>query len=235
MNSSNPSHSNHPSRAAIIRPAIVLFAVRTLITGIIYPLAVTGIAQLAFPSQASGSLVRGADGTPVGSSLIGQEFAAPGYFWGRLSATGPVPYSPLNTDKSTGSSGSNYAPSNPALADAAKARLAALAAADAAAGFTRPAGQSVPVDLVTASGSGLDPHVSPAAIAYQLPRVAKARGMTEQAVQALIGKHTTERTFGLLGEPVVNVLLLNLDLDRAATAASPAATSSPTPASSPAR
>jgi K+-transporting ATPase ATPase C chain len=225
-------NSTPSSRPAIIRPAIVLFAALTLITGVIYPLAVTGIAQLAFPSQASGSLVRSPDGTPVGSSLIGQEFAAPGYFWGRLSATAPVPYSPLNTGTSTGSSGSNYAPSNPALADAAKARLAALAAADAAAGFTRAASQPVPVDLVTASGSGLDPHLSPAAIAYQLPRVAKARGMTEQAVQSLISKHTTERTFGLLGEPVVNVLLLNMDLDRAASAASLVPAS---PAPSPAR
>jgi K+-transporting ATPase ATPase C chain len=205
-----------------LRPALVLFVSLSLITGIIYPLAITGFAQVAFPSKANGSLVMAADGKVVGSSLIGQDFSAGDakdsakWFWGRPSATGPVPYTALNLEKGTGSSGSNLAPSNPALLDNVKARIDALAAADAAVTYARPASQGIPVDLVTASGSGLDPHISPAAAEYQGPRVAKALGLTEGAVRALVRKHTTGRTLGLLGEPVVNVLELNLDCERAA-------------------
>lgn len=196
----------------ILRPALVVFLLLTLITGIVYPVAVTGIAQVAFPDQANGSVIRRGD-TAVGSSLIGQEFSDPKYFWGRLSATGPVPYTSFNADKSTGSSGSNLAPTNPALVDNAQARIDALKAADAAAGYTRPASQLVPVDLVTSSGSGLDPHISPAAAEYQVGRVAKARGVAEEAVRALVRQHSRTRQFGVLGEPVVRVLELNFSLD----------------------
>lgn len=198
-----------------LRPAVVIVALLSLITGVLYPMAITGIAQAAFPAQANGSIIaRG--GAPVGSSLIGQEFADPKHFWGRPSATSPVPYTSFNADKSTGSSGSNLGPTNPALIDAAKARLDALNAADAAAGYARPAGQPVPADLVTASGSGLDPHISPAAAEYQVPRVAKAGGLDEATVRAAVQRHTARRQLGLLGEPVVNVLELNLDLDATA-------------------
>jgi K+-transporting ATPase ATPase C chain len=202
----------------LLRPALVLFAALSLITGVVYPLAITGLAQVAFKDKANGSIMTASDGKVIGSSLIGQEFSAGDpkdaakWFWGRPSATGPVPYTSLNLDKGTGSSGSNLAPSNPALLDNIKSRLIALAAADASVGFNRPAGQSVPIDLVTSSASGLDPHISPDAAAYQLPRVAKARGMSEDAVRALVLKHTVGRTMGVLGEPVVNVLELNLDL-----------------------
>jgi K+-transporting ATPase ATPase C chain len=189
------------------RPALVALVVLTVITGVIYPLVVTGIAQVIFPYQANGSIILGKDGQPLGSALIGQQFDDPKYFWGRLSATGPVPYTAFNADKLTGSTGSNYGPLNPALKDAVQARIDALKAADPA--NVLP----IPVDLVTSSGSGLDPHISPAAAAYQVGRVAKARGLDEAAVQALVAQHTEGRQLGFLGEPRVNVLALNLALD----------------------
>jgi K+-transporting ATPase ATPase C chain len=178
----------------------------TLITGVIYPLAVTGIAQVLFPRQANGSLIV-KDGKPVGSELIGQSFDDPKYFWGRLSATSTFPYNAFNAENLTGSSGSNYGPLNTALMDAVQARVDALEAADP--GNTLP----IPVDLVTASGSGLDPHISIAAAQYQIHRVAQARGLTDEAVQALVDEYTQGRQFGFLGEPTVNVLELNLALD----------------------
>ncbi len=219
----------------LLRPALVLFAILTLITGVIYPLAITGIAQVAFAEKANGSIITSAasegGGTPIGSSLIGQEFGTSDsaaaaqhakWFWGRPSATGPVPYTALNLATGTGSSGSNLAPTNPALLDNIKARLAALDAADASVGIVRtpsspastdaaPAQRTtpIPIDLVTASASGLDPHISPAAAEYQVPRVAKARGLTEDAVRDLVRQHTQARALGVLGEPVVNVLALN--------------------------
>ena len=204
-----------------LRPALVLFASLSLITGVLYPLAVTGVAHLAFADKANGSLITGGDGKALGSSLIGQEFgtsdpaAAPAlakWLWGRPSATSPVPYTALNLDTSTGSSGSNLAPSNPALIDGVKARIAALVAADTALGVT-PADTSIPADLVTASASGLDPHISPAAAERQVPRIAKARRVSEDAVRSLISDHTTPRAFGVLGEPVVNVLAVNRALE----------------------
>jgi len=191
------------------RPALVALIALTFITGIIYPLLVTGIAQVVFPYQANGSLIIGANGQPVGSALIGQQFDAPKYFWGRLSATGPVPYTAFNADKLTGSSGSNYGPLNPALIDAVQARIKALKDADP--GNTLP----LPVDLVTASASGLDPQISPAAAAYQVSRVATARKLDAAKVADLVAQHTEGRTFGILGEPRVNVLELNLALDAA--------------------
>lgn len=221
---------------SILRPALVLFFLLSLITGVVYPLAITGIAQVAFAGKANGSILTDAAGKPIGSALIGQEFAPPisdtaaqhaQWFWGRPSATGPVPYTALNLAAGTGSSGSNLAPTNPALLDNVKARLAALDAADASVGIARtitatsatdtapaPRTTAVPIDLVTASGSGLDPHISPAAAEYQVARVAKARGMTEDAVRALVREHTQRRTLGLLGEPVVSVLTLNRALDQ---------------------
>jgi potassium-transporting ATPase KdpC subunit len=203
------------NRDSLIRPAIMVFAALAIVTGVAYPLVVTGIGQLLFPREANGSLIE-ANGRVVGSALIGQEFAAsgdPSYFWSRPSATGPVPYTSFNADKSTGSSGSNLGPTNPALLDNMKARIEALKAADEKAGYTRPADQKIPVDLVTSSGSGLDPHISPAAAEYQLPRVARARGLDEAALRALIEKHTTQRQLRMLGESGVNVLELNLALD----------------------
>lgn len=208
-----------------LRAAVVLFAALTIITGVAYPLAITGVAQVAFHDKANGSMIKGASGAVVGSSLIGQEFgtsdavAAPGlarWFWGRPSATGPLPYSALNLEKGTGSSGSNLSPTNPALVDNVNARIAALNAADASVGLGAPHA-NIPIDLVTSSASGLDPHISPAAAAYQVPRVAKARGMTDDAVRALVRAHTTGRSMGVLGEPVVTVLELNLALEAAAT------------------
>jgi K+-transporting ATPase ATPase C chain len=193
-----------------IRAAVLSLLVLTAVTGIAYPLVVTGIAQVAFRDQANGSLVV-KDGRVVGSRLLGQSFDDPKYFWGRLSATAPVPYTALNTDKGTGSTGSNYGPLNPALADAVKGRIQALNDADKAAGLG-PRGP-VPVDLVTASASGLDPHVSPAAALYQVKRVAKVRGLPPERVEALVAEHTEGRQFGVLGLPRVNVLELNLALD----------------------
>jgi potassium-transporting ATPase KdpC subunit len=186
----------------LLRPVLVLFAALTVITGIVYPVVVTAIGQAVFPHQANGSLVE-KDGKLVGSELIGQQFDAPGYFWGRLSATTPNPYNAQN------SSGSNLGPTNPALADEVKGRLQALHDADPT--NTAP----VPVDLVTSSGSGLDPDISPAAAAYQAARVAKARGLAPDAVEQLIAQNTSGRQLGVLGEPRVNVLQLNLALDRA--------------------
>ena len=191
-----------------LRPALVSLLLFTLITGVIYPLVVTGIAQVVFPSQANGSLIL-KDGKAVGSKLIGQSFDDPKYFWGRLSATGTFPYNAFNAENLTASSGSNYGPLNPALIQMVQARIDALKAADPT--NTAP----IPVDLVTASGSGLDPHISVAAALYQLSRVAKARGMSETDVHALIDKYTEGRQFGFLGEPTVNVLELNLALDAA--------------------
>jgi len=186
----------------------VALGIFTILTGLVYPLVVTGIAQVVFPRQANGSLlVR--NGQPVGSALIGQPFDDPKYFWGRLSATSPAGYTAFNADKQTGSSGSNYCPLNPALLEAAQTRIKALQEADP--GNTAP----IPVDLVTASGSGLDPHISPAAAAYQVGRVAQARGLSEGPVRQLVTQHTEGRTLGLLGEPRVNVLALNLALDEA--------------------
>lgn len=186
----------------LIRPALSLFVLLTAVTGIAYPLLVTGVAQLAFPAQAAGSLVA-KEGKPVGSALIGQNFTDPQYFWGRPSATAPIPYN------GTGSGGSNLGPLNPALMDAVKARVDALKAAD-------PGNTAlVPVDLVTTSASGLDPHISVAAADYQAARVARARGMAPQAVRKLVERHTEGRLLGFLGEPRVNVLALNLALDGA--------------------
>ena len=183
-----------------IRPAIVLLLLLTLLTGVAYPLVVTLVGGLAFPRQADGSLVtRG--GRFVGSRLIGQPFDDPRYFWGRLSATSPFP------DNARSSSGSNLGPLNPALLDAAQGRIAALRAADP------QAASPVPVDLVTASGSGLDPEISPAAALYQAARVARARGLEPEQVSALVRAHIEGRTWGVLGEPRVNVLELNLALD----------------------
>jgi K+-transporting ATPase ATPase C chain len=172
----------------------------TVVTGIAYPLAVTGVAKVLFPSQANGSLIV-KDGRPIGSTLIGQSFTEPKYFWGRPSATTP------QANNGTGSNGSNLGPTNPALTDAVKQRIDALRAVDP--GNTAP----VPVDLVTASGSGLDPEISPAAAAYQVSRVAKARGLSPAQVEAMVSMATSGRQFGMLGEPRVNVLKLNLALD----------------------
>ena len=183
-----------------LRPALVLFGTLTLVVGIVYPLAVTGIGQIAFPDQASGSLIV-RDGKPVGSSLIGQAFTSPGYFWGRPSATVPM------ANNASGSSGSNQGPLNPALVDAVKGRIAALRAVDPA--NTAP----VPVDLVTASASGLDPEISVAAAHYQSGRVAAARKLPRERVDALVAAHTVGQTMGLFGEARVNVLRLNLALD----------------------
>jgi K+-transporting ATPase ATPase C chain len=185
---------------SILRPALVCFLVLSILTGIAYPLAVTGIARVAFPREAAGSLVT-RNGRPVGSALVGQGFGDPGHFWGRPSATGPFPYN------GAASGGSNLGPLNPALADAVKGRLDALRAADP--GNASP----VPVDLVTASGSGLDPHISMAAARYQAARVARLRRLPPEQVRALIDRLAEGRAFGFLGEPRVNVLQLNLALE----------------------
>lgn len=187
----------------LIRPAVCLFVVLTLVTGVAYPLLVTGVANIAFPAQAAGSLVV-KEGKPVGSLLIGQSFSDPKYFWGRPSATGPM------ANNASGSSGSNQGPLNPALVDAVKGRVEALRAADP--GNTAP----VPVDLVTASASGLDPHLSVAGALYQAARVARVRGIAPEAVRAMVERHTEGRLLGILGEPRVNVLALNLELDKPA-------------------
>ncbi len=183
-----------------LRPALVLLALLSVLTGVIYPLAVTVLAQTLFPREASGSLIV-RDGEAVGSKLIGQSFTDPRYFWGRLSATSPMPYN------AAASSGSNLGPLNRALRDNVVARIEALRAADP--GNLAP----VPVDLVTASGSGLDPHISLAAALYQAPRVARLRVIDVSLVEAAISRATTERALGVFGEPVVNVLELNLALD----------------------
>src|SRR5215475_3929756 len=185
---------------AHLRPAIMILIVMTLITGGAYPLVVTGVAQLLFPYQANGSLIV-KDGKVVGSALIAQPFDDPKYFWSRPSATAPFP------NNAGASSGSNLSPTNPALVKAVQDRVDALRAADP--GNTAP----VPVDLVTASGSGLDPHISPAAALYQVNRVAKARKLDPQTVRQMVERYTEGRSLGVLGEPRVNVLALNLALD----------------------
>jgi K+-transporting ATPase ATPase C chain len=186
---------------AQIRPAIIFFVLLTALTGIIYPLLVTGIAQTAFHKQAEGSLIVSGDGKILGSSLIGQNFDDPKYFWSRISATSPV-------YNASSSSGSNLGPSNPALLDEVKGRMTALKAAD-------PNNNGpIPVDLVTSSGSGLDPHISVAAADYQLARVARLRGLTKDVVKQIIDQNTQGRFLGFLGEPVVNVLQVNLALDQ---------------------
>ena len=184
-----------------LRPALVLFVILTIITGVAYPLITTGIGQLLLPKEASGSLIE-KDGKVIGSTLIGQNFTEPQYFWGRPSATGPYP------NNAASSSGSNLGPLNPALAEAVKNRVAALKAADP--DNTLP----IPVDLVTTSASGLDPHISPAAALYQVGRVAKARGLSAESVEKLVGESIEGRQWGVLGEPRVNVLLLNIALDK---------------------
>jgi K+-transporting ATPase ATPase C chain len=185
----------------MIRPALVLLVLLSAVTGLLYPLAVTGVAQALFPLQANGSLVL-RNGQPVGSSLIGQNFSDPRYFWGRPSATAPAPYN------AAASGGANQGPLNPALAEAVQARVAALRASD-------PANQAaIPLDLVTTSASGLDPHISPAAAQWQAARVAGQRGLAPAQVESLVAQHTEPRVWGLLGEPRVNVLALNLALDK---------------------
>lgn len=181
-----------------LRPAFTIFALLTIITGVIYPLVVTGIAQIAFPHQANGSLIMTEDGQAVGSELIGQQFDDPKYFWGRPSAA---------NYNAAASSGSNYGPMNPALMDVVQTRIDALKAADPDNSLP------IPVDLVTASASGLDPHISVASALYQVQRVASARGLNEVDVIALVNQYTEGRQFGFLGEPRVNVLLLNIALD----------------------
>ena len=187
---------------AMIRPAVSLFVVLTVATGVLYPLAVTGVAKAAFPRQAAGSLVV-QDGKAVGSTLIGQNFTDPKYFWGRPSATSPM------ANNAQGSAGSNLGPLNPALTDAIKGRVEALRAAD-------PGNKAaVPVDLVTTSASGLDPEISVAAAQYQAARIARLRGIAPGIVDGIIARHTQGRLFGLLGEPRVNVLDMNLELQHA--------------------
>jgi K+-transporting ATPase ATPase C chain len=185
----------------VIKPAAMMLVMLTLLTGIIYPALVTGIAQALFPAQANGSLIRDSQGKAVGSALIGQSFSNDKYFWSRPSATGPYSYN------AGASSGSNLGPTNPALAEAVKARIEVLRAAD-------PENKApVPVDLVTSSGSGLDPHISPAAAEYQVNRVAKARHIDPGKLRELIRSHTEGRQWGFLGEPRVNVLMLNQALN----------------------
>ena len=187
---------------SLLRPAISLFVLLTAATGVAYPLLVTGIAQTAFPEQANGSLLVSGGKTIVGSALIGQNFSDPSHFWGRPSATSPQPYN------AAASSGSNQGPLNPALVDAVKGRIEALKAADP--GNTLP----IPADLVTTSASGLDPHISPAAADYQIARIARARKLNPAEIKSLVIKHTEERQLGVFGEARVNVLKLNLALDR---------------------
>jgi len=185
-----------------LKSAVIFLAIFTIVTGVIYPLIVTGIAQVAFHHQANGSLIKSKDGKYLGSELIGQPFDDLGYFWGRPSATTPFPYNAAS------SSGSNYGPLNPVLLDGIQKRIKALKAADP--DNTRP----VPVDLVTYSASGLDPHISIAAALYQVPRVARQRGLSETQVLALVTSFSQGRQLGILGEPRVNVLLLNHALDQ---------------------
>ncbi len=184
----------------LLRPAVTLFVLLTAVTGIVYPLAVTGVAKVAFSDAADGSLIV-KDGKVVGSSLIGQNFTDPKHFWGRPSATGPMPYN------ASASSGSNQGPLNPALVDAVKGRIEALKAAD-------PDNKlPIPADLVNASASGLDPHISPEAAAYQVARVAAQRHLLPADVKALVSQHIESRQWGVFGEPRVNVLQLNIALD----------------------
>ena len=186
-----------------LRPALTMLLLLTILTGLIYPMMVTGLAQVFFPEQTNGSLIV-REGKVIGSKLIGQYFDKPEYFWSRPSATAPYPYN------AAASGGSNLGPTNPALVEAVKVRVAALRAAD-------PTNDvPIPVDLVTASASGLDPHISPAAALYQIKRVARARGLDEATVRQLVVQHTEERQFGLLGERRLNVLQLNLALDASA-------------------
>ena len=185
----------------LFRPALVVFFLLSVLTGIVYPLVVTATARTLFPAQAAGSLVE-RDGKVVGSSLIGQNFGDPGHFWGRPSATAPMAYN------ASASGGANQGPLNPALVAAVRARVEALRAAD-----PDPTA-AVPVDLVTTSASGLDPHVSPAAALYQVPRVARARGLAAERVRSLVEQNVEGRLWGVLGEPRVNVLALNLALER---------------------
>ena len=189
----------------VLRASVVFVGLCTLLFGVLYPALVTGVSQAVFPAKANGSLVL-ADGAVHGSRLVGQPFADPGHLWSRPSATGPVPYN------GAASSGSNLGPSNPALHDAVRERVAALRA-------TGPgADQPVPVDLVTTSGSGLDPHISPAAAEWQVGRIAQARGLDPAVVRQVIGRHTEGRLLGVFGEPRVNVLATNLELDGSARA-----------------
>ena len=190
----------------LIRPALAALLVLSLLTGVVYPAAITAVSAVIFPRQAGGSRLLAGD-TLLGSALIGQEFTEPGYFWSRPSATGPVAYN------GAASSGSNLGPSNPALHEAIAARVAELRAADSS-----RTNDPVPVDLVTASGSGLDPHITPAAAEYQVSRVSRVRGVPEDSVRALVARATEGRQFGILGEPRVNVLRLNLALDSLAAA-----------------
>jgi potassium-transporting ATPase KdpC subunit len=183
-----------------MKPAIVSFLFLTIITGILYPLVVMGIAQVLFHERANGSLIY-KDGNPIGSLLIGQHFDDPKYLWGRISSTSPVQFNAAS------SSGSNLGPSNSVLIDAVKARIKALKTADP--DNTSP----IPIDLVTSSASGLDPHISLAAAYYQIPRVARLRGLSQDTVKSIVRKHTCNRFLGLIGEPTVNVLKVNLDLD----------------------
>lgn len=183
-----------------LRTATLVLIVMTILTGGVYPLVVTVVAQVAFPRQANGSLIQQAEQL-AGSELIGQPFSRPEYFWGRLSATGPHPYN------AAASSGSNFGPLHPGLKAAAEARMTALHA-------TGSSGERIPVDLVTASGSGLDPHISPAAAEFQVPRIAASRRITADAVRQLVHQSTEGRQLGVLGEPRVNVLRLNLALDQ---------------------
>ena len=186
----------------MLRPLCVIFLLLTVVTGLAYPALCTGLGRLLFPAEVSGGLVR-VDGRVVGARLIGQSFQEPRYFWGRLSATAPMP------NNASASGGSNFGPLNPALLDAVKGRIEALHAVDP--GNDAP----VPVDLVTASGSGLDPHISPAAALYQAARVARVRGLDPRKVRQLVMAHVEPPQWGLLGESRVNVLMLNLALDRA--------------------
>jgi len=210
MNNNIVNGNGNGSEGGIVRPALVLFVLLSALTGLIYPMAVTGVAKTAFPAQADGSLIV-LDGTVVGSKLIGQNFSDPKHFWSRPSATAPQPYN------ASASGGSNQGPLNPALADAVKARVEALRAADP--DNTAP----VPVDLVTASASGLDPDISLAAAQYQAARVARVRGMPLSEVQSLIDRNTQKPLLGFLGESRVNVLALNIALDAASGSFSPSA------------